>query len=288
MPTRRINRPIHIDDEGGGDPGGGGEGGDDDPSGPGGGGIHFHTGLTRPLWPNGGALIQDSFTGSLPFGQFRHADFHFVTPWPGGGLAYLMRDNLDPRMLWHGPRMLSTTGNYSGAAIIQRNYSSNRPVMNFEVLAVRDGALEFFFTNDGQWHGPLPLISVDDRGAEISLPLPPLTGNPSLIQGSYGGSDHPNFEAVIARADAGIVHIWRNNQQQMLWRVGAPQIGGPDRPHGDSCSPLSDLVEVEAAANQPSLRAFLVMNGIDPASAGLRSYGVPSLRGLLNGNPRGG
>jgi hypothetical protein len=55
-------------------------------------------------------------------------------------------------------------------------------------------------------------------------------------------------------------------------------------PPGDAiCSPPSDVVAVAAAANQTSLRTFLEMNGIDPSSPGLRSYGIPSLRGLLNG-----
>jgi hypothetical protein len=65
---------------------------------------------------------------------------------------------------------------------------------------------------------------------------------------------------------------------------GCPvNITGPSPPGDGHCSPRSDVVTAVAAINQKSVRTFLQINGIDPASRGLRSYGVGSIRGLLNG-----
>jgi len=58
---------------------------------------------------------------------------------------------------------------------------------------------------------------------------------------------------------------------------------GPLPPDDGHCSPRSDVVAVDVAVNQTSVRRFLQANGINPSSAGLRSYGVSSVRGLLNG-----
>jgi hypothetical protein len=66
---------------------------------------------------------------------------------------------------------------------------------------------------------------------------------------------------------------------------GCPvDIGGPRPPGDDHCSARSYLVSSTATTNQTSMRTFLKLNGIDPASVGLRSFGVGSLRGLLNGD----
>lgn len=66
---------------------------------------------------------------------------------------------------------------------------------------------------------------------------------------------------------------------------GCPvRMEGPAPPGDGDCSPRSDMVTVVAAANETHMRKFLESNGVDPSSSGLRSYGVPSLSGLLNGD----
>jgi hypothetical protein len=191
--------------------------------------IHWPTKLRLPVSPQGGALVQSQDLPS-PLARARklHGNLHFITPLSQGGLGVYTRDDVDSRLLWHGPHVLSTASGYTGATIIQSDYDdgTGNTSNDLEALAVRDGVLEFYFQIGGVWRGPTSLVTVDSRGAETPLVLPRLTGNPSMIQGSYGGSSHPNFEAIIARADGGIVHIFRDNEHQMLWRVGADRIGG--------------------------------------------------------------
>jgi hypothetical protein len=90
----------------------------------------------------------------------------------------------------------SVGAGYEGVGLIQSAWGT------LEVVAVRDGAIEFFQQDGpgGDWHGPF-----------VFRPSVRVTGRPGFVQGPWGSQG--NYEVVVAVDDAagGLVHLWRNN-----------------------------------------------------------------------------
>ena len=148
------------------------------------------------------ALIQGRFLSP--------GNFELVAPLASGGLAHYSRVNSDPALPWFGPETFGIdVGLFDAVTMIQSNFTTGGPG-NLEVIALWSGQLLFFWREDVPpyiWHGPF----------EFPLPLPgsgTVTGNPSMIQGRFG--KRGNFELVTPLADGGLVHYWRDNDNQNL------------------------------------------------------------------------
>jgi hypothetical protein len=159
---------------------------------------------------NSGFLIQSTFGAK--------GNFEVVTPGRATGLLHLWRNNDAASMPWSTPTTIAT-GVFAGATLIQSNFGTPGRG-NLEVVA-RSGNQLVYFSRDDQtlsWTGPTPIASG-------------VTGNPALIQGTYG--TRGNFELVTPMAGGGIGHYWRDNDDPALaWHgpnvfaTGGDQISG--------------------------------------------------------------
>ena len=134
-----------------------------------------------------GFLIQSSFGTK--------GNFELVVPKVGGGLSHYWRNNDAPGFPWSGPKNFGA-GNVLGTAEIQSNFGPG----NLEVVALVGNQLVAYWRENHSpftWHGPTATFATG------------ITGNPTLIQGSFGTKG--NFEVVVARAGGGLSHYWRNN-----------------------------------------------------------------------------
>jgi hypothetical protein len=160
------------------------------------------------------ALIQGRFLSP--------GNFELVTPLAEGGLAHYSRVNVDPALPWYGPEVFGTdVGTFDAVTMIQSNFSAGGPG-NLEVVAGWSGGLLFFWREDVPpyvWHGP-DLFPLNAPGSGT------VTGNPSMIQGRFGGRG--NFELVTPLADGGIAHYWRDNDVLGLPWHGPTVIFGQD------------------------------------------------------------
>ena len=130
-----------------------------------------------------GFMIQGAFG--------RKGNFEAVAPRSGGALGFSWRNN-DGGMAWSAVSNIpGSSGVESMPALIQSNYGAG----NLELVA-RVGDRLAFFWRDGGWHGP-------------DLFASGVSGNPAMIQGTFGGRG--NFELVVPSAGGGLVHWWRNN-----------------------------------------------------------------------------
>jgi len=143
-----------------------------------------------------GFLIQSSFGTK--------GNFEIVIP-RTGGLRHFWRNNDAAGFPWSGGFNFGS-GNVLGTALIQSNFGPG----NFEVVATVGNQLVHYWRENlppFTWHGPSAPFATG------------VTGNPTLIQGSFGTKG--NFEVVVARAAGGLTHYWRNNDAP-----GFPWSGG--------------------------------------------------------------
>ena len=145
------------------------------------------------------ALIQGRFLS--------RGNFEMVAPLATGGLAHYSRVNDDAELPWFGPNVFATdVGQIDAVSMIQSNFTAGGRVGNLEVVARSQGQLLFFWRDDVPpyvWHGPTLVPLSASGGMHI------VTGNPSLIQGRFGGRG--NFELVTPLADGGLAHYSRVN-----------------------------------------------------------------------------
>jgi hypothetical protein len=159
----------------------------------------FATGIT-----GNPTLIQSSFG--------TRGNFEVVVAHVGGGLSHYWRDNDTPGFPWHGPTNFGS-GNLRGVSLIQSNFGPG----NLEVVALTaSGQLVHYWRENHSpftWHGPsAPFASG-------------VTGNPSLIQSSFGKQG--NFEVVVPRVPGGLAHFWRDNDTPGFpWHGPTPLPGG--------------------------------------------------------------
>lgn len=143
----------------------------------------FGTGIT-----GNPTLIQSSFGTK--------GNFEVVVARAGGGLAHYWRNNDAPGFPWSGPTNFAS-GNFRGVSLIQSNFGPG----NLEVVALTaSGQLVAYWRENHSpftWHGPTATFASG------------VTGNPSLIQSSFGTKG--NFEVVVPRVSGGLAHFWRNN-----------------------------------------------------------------------------
>jgi hypothetical protein len=66
-----------------------------------------------------------------------------------GRLAHFWRDNDDPNLVWHGPKVFGATSSYDAAALIQSSFSTagNGPG-NLEVIAHTGDHLDHYWRED--------------------------------------------------------------------------------------------------------------------------------------------
>jgi hypothetical protein len=146
------------------------------------------------------ALIQGRFLS--------RGNFEMVVPLRDGGLAHYSRVNDDPALPWVGPTIFgSDVGTFDSVTMIQSNFTAGGQHGNLEVVAKFGGQLLFYWREDVPpytWHGPT-LVPLSGPGQNAQI----VTGNPSLIQGRFGGRG--NFEMVVPLAGGGIAHYSRVN-----------------------------------------------------------------------------
>jgi hypothetical protein len=133
-------------------------------------------------------LIQSSFGTK--------GNFEVIVARAAGGLSAYWRDNDAPGFPWHGPTNFGS-GNLREVSLIQSNFGPG----NLEVVALTtSGQLVHYWRENHSpftWHGPsAPFASS-------------VTGNPSLIQSSFGTKG--NFEVIVARVAGGLSAYWRDN-----------------------------------------------------------------------------
>lgn len=133
-------------------------------------------------------LIQSSFG--------TQGNFEVVVARASGGLSHYWRNNDAPGFPWSGPTNFGS-GSVRGVSLIQSNFGPG----NLEVVAVTPtGQLIHYWRENHSpftWHGPSAPFATG------------VTGNPSLIQGTFG--TRGNFEVVVPRVPGGLAHFWRNN-----------------------------------------------------------------------------
>lgn len=169
------------------------------------------------VW-HGPTFFGTGHTGNPAFIQStfgRNGNFEVVVPNAGGGLSHYFRNN-DPVITapWSGPFPFGS-GNVRGVALIQGNFGTN-----FEVVAVEDDRLVFYWRDAGGWRGPFTI------GTGV-------TGRPSLIQSRFGRRG--NFEVVVPRVGGGLAHYWRDNDHPSLPWHGPFPFGGPGLVSEVSC-----------------------------------------------------
>jgi len=154
-----------------------------------------------PTW-EGPITIAGGVTGTPAIIQSSNHDFHLVTPLISGGLGHYWRSISDPVTQWNGPEHFGT-GTISGISMIESDYG------NLELVARAGDKLVFYQRSDATWKGPYDIQSTQ-TGIVDSV-----TGDPTLIQATFGGLNHKDFELVVPRAKTyqcvGLCHYWRNN-----------------------------------------------------------------------------
>jgi hypothetical protein len=124
------------------------------------------------------ALIQGRFLS--------RGNFEMLAPLANGGLAHYSAVNVDGALPWFGPNVFATdVGRFDAVSLIQSNFTAGGHVGNLEAVARMQGQLVAFWREDVQpyvWHGPT-LIPLSGPGGNART----VTGNPSLIQGRFGG-----------------------------------------------------------------------------------------------------
>jgi hypothetical protein len=160
------------------------------------------------------------FQGS--WGHGAHKNFEVVVPHGASGLAHYWRDNGVPGAPWHGP-VLFGSGDVEGVAAIESSFGPR----NFEVVAVRDGRLDFYWRQGSpsglQWRGPVPIPLPD--GMQVR-------GGPSLLQLSYGPHEHRDFVLEVPGAQGHIILLRRDNTTG-VWSAPA-LLGRPRKAYGVS------------------------------------------------------
>jgi hypothetical protein len=132
------------------------------------------------------------FQGSYGFGE--HKNFEVVIPHPDGGLSHYWRDNEDPALPWRGPIRFGTGQDIRGTAVIESTYG---PGGNFELVVVNGSHLDFYWRENFEWHGPVP------------IPLPHgvgVMGGPSLFLLSS-----EDLSLVVPNAQGGLIFMRRDH-----------------------------------------------------------------------------
>lgn len=149
-----------------------------------------------------------------------------VVPLASGGIAHWWRDVRSPTVTWNGPTIFGVdVGRFDALALIQSTFgdpNANMPT-NLELVARVGDQLVHYWRDAGpafHWNGPFPFGKWG------------VTGNPSLLQGPFGGVK-TNFEMVVPLAAGGIAHYVRKNDTAGLPWLG-PTVFGDDVGRFDS------------------------------------------------------
>jgi hypothetical protein len=139
-----------------------------------------------------------------------------VIPWPDGGLAHFSRLDDQPGRPWVGP-VLFGRGDVSGVSFVESDYHTLEGAGhgNFELLAVADGQLVFYWREDTgpwTWHGP-----------EQVFPAGRFAGHPSFAQVGFKRGwelgepdDHRNFVGCVPALRGDVAYIIRHNNRDEL------------------------------------------------------------------------
>jgi hypothetical protein len=164
--------------------------------------AHFHrTGATwyGPDVFAGGVNGDPAFIqGTLGRGR---NNFEVVAPGLTGGLVHFSRDNntIFTSSWSAGTPFGRSWGLVQGVALLQSNFGDPG---HLEVVATRGSRLHFYWRDgNGRWNGPY----------EIARNV---TGTPAFLQSSFGARG--NFELIVPRADGGMNHYWRDNDDASL------------------------------------------------------------------------
>lgn len=160
------------------------------------------------------SAAQNPFSGvpSMIWSTYgNRGNFDLVVPLSSGGMAHYWRDNDNEALPWQGPEIFGReAGMIYGVSLIQSNFGERG---NLEIVAVDVGGnnLMHFWRDSGpsyDWHGPNK-ISKDTL-------VPLFSGSPAMIQSRSG--QRGNFEVVVARAEGGFSHYWRDNDDpELAW-----------------------------------------------------------------------
>ena len=171
------------------------------------------TGPTTKVSPDLNAAGVPSFVQGT-YGK--QGNFELVSPVATGGLVHYSRNNYEGNLPWSLPTFFGKDlGSFTSVSLIQSNYGKH-----LEVAAVANGKLYFTWRDDGlKWTSILPIEQ------EYTV-----TGNPALIQSTFGGKKG-NFELVVPAASGGLYHFSRDNNdgtKSSLWStaVGFGQSAG--------------------------------------------------------------
>ena len=177
----------------------------------------------------GVALIQSNF-GRL------HHNFEVAAPATQGGIrvragsndgnsvswgATLLEGATTPRMYFDALAMLQSTV----PDPVDKPPPAERWSGRLIVAGNDDGRLAFLWRERDapfRWHGPFPVIAVDDS-TDARAPFTRVRGNPALIQSTFGLRRN-DFELIAPAARAGIRHYHQDNRRDLPfspdWQVG--------------------------------------------------------------------
>jgi hypothetical protein len=175
-------------------------------------------------------------------------NFEVVVPRFQGHLLHMARDNDSPNLTWSQQATFGS-GDFDGSALIQSNFSEGGPG-NFEVVTIQTGQLLHFWRTDVApftWYGPQVIANG-------------VSGNPALIQGTFGVTG--NFELVAPLAAGGVGHWWRDNDDPALaWHgptvFGAGEVGAVSLIQSSFGSPGNlEAVAIVGPANATAVAHF--------------------------------
>jgi hypothetical protein len=180
----------------------------------------------RPI-SNSGFLISSN-NGEM-------GNYEMVTIRNDTGLDFYWRNNDLSHPEWSGPEhILSGAGKIDGVSMIQSNLvgdlRQNNPTQKV-VIDSKNGMLElvvrvgnklesYWRLPNGKWDGPQVITKQANQ----------LSGNPALIQSTYGKNG--NLELIVPAGDekGGFFHYWRDNDgEDQLTHNIVPQWNGPNR-----------------------------------------------------------
>ena len=156
--------------------------------------------------------IPDQESGNLSLIQSTYGNkgnFELVVPLATGGLTHYSRNNDLEGFPWTEPvRFGIEVGRIDGASLIQSDFGASG---NLEVVAVgsNDHNLLHFWRDSGpsfDWHGPL---NISEKSS-----VPVFSGNPAMIWSDFGRRG--NYDVIVPRADGGLCHYWRDNDDPVL------------------------------------------------------------------------
>jgi hypothetical protein len=180
----------------------------------------------------GGPISNSGFLISSNNGEM--GNYEMVTIRNDTGLDFYWRNNDLSTPQWSGPEhILSVAGKIDGVSMIQTNLVGDLRQINPTqkvVIDSKNGMLElvvrvgnklesYWRLPDGKWDGPQVITAASHQ----------LSGNPALIQSTYG--QNGNLELIVPAGDnkGGFFHWYRDNDRTDNQGNIVPQWNGPYR-----------------------------------------------------------